>query len=614
MVFPLSGGFSDATPPPPSEIQYVQMDDLVEIAVRVYYPEGFDSNIDYPALVEIEGYGGASGPNDASFVGDPSYVVVAVSLRGTGCSGGQLDLFSERSSRDGAYIIDNWIPSRDWSNGEVGIYGHSYGGLTGFLVAAEVPTTEHLKAVAVSGLIDDFYRGILYPGGISNYGFPVLWGAGVRPAGEHSSNFPFYSDPRCAANFAQHNGSDLAPPPTLAADTYGSPLAKDPVTGGDTWGITHGLLGHIGDIKAPIQLGQQYQDEQTGPRGGHVLWENIPAGVPKRLQLSTGRHNPNDPTRNKKHWLDCWILNDGNTSTSSQGVWNAAHTAYTIAPQSCGDVLDPDKKVLAFFESKGSDRLAPYVASDWPLPDTDWRRFYLRANGTLSPDAGVDADVPYVSTGNSRHLTADTGAAVVNTGAPLGPVGFTTGLPDTARYTLDFAQTTALAGPIDLTLYAKTTSADSDFWAEILDRDTATGATTFVQRGLLRASMNATFDDALSQKTPGGDIYRPYYHYNAITPVLPLTTYKYQVEIFPIGHIWRAGHQLVLQLHAPPANDPISTYAYESGQPGVVFIVQDSDHRTSILLPFMATLPPLRSTQPTCGSIVGEVCVTPALS
>src|SRR5207247_5655351 len=142
---------------------------------------------------------------------------------------------SERSSKDGAWIIDNWIPNQSWSNGKVGIYGHSYGGLTGFLVAAEVPTNDHLKAVAVSGLIDDFYRGILYPGGVSNYGFPVLWGGVVRPESEHASNAPFLtSDPHCAQNYAQHEGSDVVPPPTLVAGTYGSPFATP-----DSWAIQH---------------------------------------------------------------------------------------------------------------------------------------------------------------------------------------------------------------------------------------------------------------------------------------------------------------------------------------------------------------------------------------
>ena len=50
---------------------------------------------------------------------------------------------------------------------------------TGFWVAETHPL--HLRAVAVSGLIDDLYRGITYPGGISNPGFPLVWTALARP-------------------------------------------------------------------------------------------------------------------------------------------------------------------------------------------------------------------------------------------------------------------------------------------------------------------------------------------------------------------------------------------------------------------------------------------------
>jgi predicted acyl esterase len=87
------------------------------IAVSVWTPSNYNPNHNYPTLVEVEGYGGAYSPNDQTFisainpayngqfritgddgqshaVNDPNYVVVAVSLRGTGCSGGQLDLFS----------------------------------------------------------------------------------------------------------------------------------------------------------------------------------------------------------------------------------------------------------------------------------------------------------------------------------------------------------------------------------------------------------------------------------------------------------------------------------------------------------------------------------------
>ena len=583
--------------PPEPEFVYVPMSDGEEIAVKVFYPPDYVEGQQYPVLFTMEGYGGAGGHNDSTYNNNRrGYMLVAASVRGTGCSSGQLDLFSDRSSLDGKELIDNWMPTQRWFNGEVGIFGHSYAGLTGFLVAAQTP--QNLKAVAVSGLIDDFYRGILFPGGVPNPGFPVLWGAGVRPAGEHQSNFDeLQNDQHCRENYADHQGSSTFSAKGLV-DTYPNREARP-----DSWPIQAGLMNKIKGISVPIQMGQQYQDEQTGPRGAHVLWENVPKDVPKRLVLSTGRHNPNDPRGTKKDWLDCWILHDG----SPDGLLSGGRT--------CADVVDPEKKVLAYFESKGSQRLAPYVSGEWPLRETDWTRYYLRADGTLGTSlSGAEGTTVYASSGTGRQMTGDVGG--LGPGG-LAPYTYGTGLPDTARYQLNFGKPTALAGPSTLTLHASTTSTDVDFFVEVLDVDLATGDTTFVQRGLQRASFAGSFDPALSARIQNGqhrgEIYRPYHHFVGAQPLIPGEVNEFRIEVFPFGHVFREGHAMVVQIHAPPANDPISTYAYEPNQASVVTIYQDAQHPSSILLPVMRDLPPIWPTAPACGEVVGEVCVTPSL-
>jgi len=574
-------------------IQYVTVDDGTKIAVSVYYPDRFDKTKRYPTLLTIEGYGGAGDPDDTTFVGDPDYVVVAMSLRGTGCSGRQLSLFSDRSAKDGAVVIDHWIPKQSWSNGDVGIYGHSYAGLTGFLVSAQHPS--HLKAIAVSGLIDDFYRAILYPGGVPNPGFPILWGALLRPASEHAGNVGgLQSDPQCQQNYLTHEGTDAFNSEALVA-IY-SQMQATP----DSWAEQRSLINHIAGIRAPIQLGQQYQDEQTGPRGGHILFNHIPAGIPKRIVISTGQHNPNDPQRTKQDWMDCWLLGHGSTT------WT------TRLGHSCADVLDPAKRVLLYFESEGSQRWTPYYTSAWPVPSTDWRRYFLRADGTLGRSPGADGTIQYLSTATGRFLTGEMGdPGGTGQGPFLAPAGYASG-PDTARYALTFPPNTTnvLAGPMDVTLWATATSTDVDFWVELLDRDIATGATTFIQRGLLRASFR-DFSYARSDKTPDGQVYRPYHPFLNPSPIVPMQAYQYQIEVWPAGHVFRPGHELILQVHAPPPNDPISTYLYNPNQPSLVTILQDPRHRTSILFPFLngVTAANMAPRAPACGQVVGEICV-----
>ena len=47
-------------------------------------------------------------------------MTVLASLRGTGCSSGEFDVFSWRSALDGREVIDDWIARQPWSNGDVG--------------------------------------------------------------------------------------------------------------------------------------------------------------------------------------------------------------------------------------------------------------------------------------------------------------------------------------------------------------------------------------------------------------------------------------------------------------------------------------------------------------
>src|SRR5688572_2354514 len=191
---------ADTRPALAAPTEYVTMTDGVQIAVNVRMPDNYVPGQRYPTIFEMSGYDGGSAA-DGTLLADAGvpdgtplptrdsrqltelfndeYVTVHASVRGTGCSSGEFDLFSWRSALDGKEIIDNWIPAQPWSNAEVGIIGHSYGGITGFMIAATRP--QHLRAASVSGLIDDLYRGIVYPGGVSNYGFPLLWTGAVRP-------------------------------------------------------------------------------------------------------------------------------------------------------------------------------------------------------------------------------------------------------------------------------------------------------------------------------------------------------------------------------------------------------------------------------------------------
>lgn len=600
--------------------QYTTAADGTVISLAVSYPPGSygDSHHSWPALFEMDGYQGYPTPNDDEFFGHSTqFVDVYAQIRGTGCSGGTFDLFSTQSSQDGAYIIDHWMPAQPWSNGHVAITGHSYSGLTGFLVAEQSP---HVDAIAVSGLVDDFYRSIIYPGGVFNEGFPVLWGALLRPESQFSGNLQNYSnlsDPQCLEDEAQHQGSDTVPIQLIA------PVYTQSTATSTSWAITHSLFQGVGNIHAPIQINQQYQDEQTGPRGGYILWQDIPASVPKRLVLSNGQHNPNDPAFDKAAWLTCWVI-DKPAGEACPSITGEDATGSTVTVP----VDDAAHRVLMYFDSEGTSSAAqkrntPYLTSDWPALETDWQRYYLHPDGSLdtSPTTASEAGtVSYLSTTTDERTSGTFGydLPAPPPGTNVAQVTFADG-PNEARWTTKpFDRTTALSGPILLDLWLNSTAPDTDVFVDVLDLNTATGQMEYLQRGLQRESFRAVDAPASQTIATGplaGTIYRPYHDFLTQQLSLPGQTNELPIEIFPLGHVFYPGHALVIDVHAPPVNDPLSTYAYEPTQaPAENTIVMSVSDQSSLLLPFMSVLPPLWTVEPPCSDIAGYVCFTPAVN
>ena len=124
----------------------------------------------YPTVVEYSGYD-PSNPRETAF---PTlftlmgYAYVGVNIRGTGCSGGSFLPFEPVQSLDGYDAIEA-VAAQSWVKGKVGMVGISYPGIEQLYVARTTPP--HLAAITPLSVIDDTYRGTLWPGGILNTGF-----------------------------------------------------------------------------------------------------------------------------------------------------------------------------------------------------------------------------------------------------------------------------------------------------------------------------------------------------------------------------------------------------------------------------------------------------------
>ena len=92
------------------------------------------------------------------------YALCRLDVRGTGSSPGiALDEYTARETQDG-YDAVEWLAAQPWCNGNVGMWGISYGGFTSIQVAALRPP--HLKAIVPMYATDDRYTDdVHYVGG-----------------------------------------------------------------------------------------------------------------------------------------------------------------------------------------------------------------------------------------------------------------------------------------------------------------------------------------------------------------------------------------------------------------------------------------------------------------
>jgi putative CocE/NonD family hydrolase len=545
-----------ASPAAAAPTHYVPMSDGTLIAINVRMPDDYVTGRRYPTIFEMSGYDGGSADGAAPDGSEGSrgltkifyddYVTIHASIRGTGCSSGEFDLFSWRSALDGREVIE-WIARQSWSNGDVGYYGHSYGGITGFMIAATRPP--HLRAASVSGLIDDLYRGIVYPGGVSNYGFPLLWTGGVRNVydiGGGSLDGLMEGDPICAENVASHRRTIL----------------NDPIVQGlsdtdNNWWQSRSLINYAERINIPVHITGAYQDEQTGPRGPYHLFEAL-KGVPKRLLMTNGDHGtqtgPKEIWRDRRDWLDYWVQESGG--------------AY------------PRSSVTTLFELIDGKSNGRKNSRTFPLEDTTWTDLFLRAGGRLSLDHPRKTEPAdgYVS-GSPRQGWSYQGGH--EAGSPV----TTADGPDELTYTTKkLTSPVAVVGPMTATLFVSSTATDTELFVQLIDVAPG-GSRYYLQRGMLKASHRA-IEGSLSDKTSGGRIYRPYRPHTNPTDIMPGKIYKYLVEVFPLGHVFRPGHRLMIKLHSPPAVD--SYYAYVPKRPvGLNAVFHDRARPSSLMLPIV---------------------------
>lgn len=139
----------------------IPMHDGVRLAADLYVPAGGDADERFPVLLEYLPYrkteSRARNYSMYSYFVERGYVVARVDIRGTGNSDGRVIPYeySDQEHEDGEQVID-WLSKAPWSNGNVGMFGISWGGFNAIQMAVRNPPA--LKAIIAVDATEDLYQ------------------------------------------------------------------------------------------------------------------------------------------------------------------------------------------------------------------------------------------------------------------------------------------------------------------------------------------------------------------------------------------------------------------------------------------------------------------------
>ncbi len=145
------------------EIRYnvqIPVRDGLTLSANLFMPVSRESDEKFPVILEMIPYRKGDWRYRAdhqwmTYLAQRGYVGCRLDIRGTGNSPGiALDEYTPTETRDG-YDAVEWLAAQPWCNGNVGMWGISYGGFTAIQVATLRPPS--LKAIVPIYATDDRY-------------------------------------------------------------------------------------------------------------------------------------------------------------------------------------------------------------------------------------------------------------------------------------------------------------------------------------------------------------------------------------------------------------------------------------------------------------------------
>jgi putative CocE/NonD family hydrolase len=234
------------------------------------------------------------------------------------------------------------------------------------------------------------------------------------------------------------------------------------------------------------------------------------------------------------------------------------------------------------------------TSTTWPPETVQYQRFFLDStkSGSVQSlnDGGLHSSVP--------AQTAQTSYVYPNPGWVSGVVGFGQGGPaagfDAARRVMTFTtpplkSAIEIAGPIRVSLYASSTSTDTDFFLKLSDQsppDDAAPAMNVnprfevVSRGWLRASHRAIDSEHSTTEVP-------VHAHDREESLTPGAIYHFEISLEPQAYLFGAGHRIRLEIcnGDSPVTEALWPHFYRPDRIGTDTIYHGPDHPSCLVLP-----------------------------
>ena len=521
---PVASPVSGRTPPTLPEPRYqsvehevlIKMNDGVKLGATVALPSRDGETPmkgKFPVVLGMTPYGrtGLCSCYPPDFWATRGFAGAVVDVRGTGGSGGDLsrNYFSPREARDGAAVVE-WLGTRNWSTGKVGMAGGSYVGITQLLTAGQRP--RHLAAIAPQVAMSDIYRDAFAHGGVPSLFFDAQYlGVQGGPGALGGNTDPALLQHTVEAKLGQ------SPPGTLAFDYLERP-------NDGRFYRQRSPINVARRIEVPVLLVGGWRDGLS-QRGNPELFRVLSGrrGVETRMSM--------DPCVHKGCGAPFAPLNDPPNQQDP-----AALVYEFLAKHLRGDRA-PDRPRVEYY-LQGADRYA--ASPTWPPPGVDFRRFDLGAGTIKSRSKAASGTTSYVTNpAAGMSMTFNQYGTVAAT--PYVPLDQQLEGPHGATFrTRALERPLRLTGPMALHLVASSTAPDTDWHARVVDV-APDGSESVITEGSLRAS-HRRLDSSRSTSA------QPYHPHTDSRPIEPGRFYEYAIEIWPTAYRLARGHRLQVRV------------------------------------------------------------------